>query len=228
MTLPPAGSLPLCSGCRRAIVPGSRFCPVCGAAQAGTALAARGGIVRFLPWVFAAVAVLTLLVLLLKPGSMAPPAAPAERPAGAPPDLSTMSPAERFDRLYQRVITAAQSGDQSTVTQFMPMAIAAFGMLDSVTIDARYHLAMLQLHTSDLAGAQSQADSITTANPKHLFGYVVGAAVARWNKDDAARDRAYRGFLKRYDAEIATGLAEYIEHRAMLDEVKKMASAGKS
>jgi hypothetical protein len=139
-----------------------------------------------------------------------------------------MSPAQRFDRLYTRIITAAQSGDQATVTQFTPMAIAAFGMLDTVTVDARYHLAMLQLHVGDLAGAQAQADTIERSTPDHLFGYVVGAAVARWNKDDRARDGSWREFLKRYDAEIASRRPEYLEHQAMLEEVKRAATAGKS
>ncbi len=186
---------------------------------------------RIVPWVITAGAGVALLVLLLKPASVAPAAAPAaspSQPAGAPPDLSKMSPAERFDRLYRRIITAAQSGDQNTVTQFTPMALAAFGMLDTVTVDARYHLAMLQLHVGALAEAQAQADSIKRENPAHLFSYVIGAAVARWNKNDPARDAAYREFLKRYDAQIATRRPEYLEHQAMLEEVKRMATAGKA
>ena len=227
MTNPGAGTPGLCPGCRRALPSGSRFCPSCGTATAGSAPAARGGIVRALPWLLAAGAALTLVALMLKSGPVASAPAPAAPPAAALPDLSAMSPAQRFDRLYQRIISAAQSGDQATVTQFTPMALQAFGMLDTVTVDARYHLAMLQLHVGDLAGAQSQADSIKRENPEHLFGYVIGAAVARWNKNDAAREKAYREFLKRYDAEIATKRAEYVEHQAMLEEVKRTAMAGK-
>jgi hypothetical protein len=141
----------------------------------------------------------------------------------APPDISNLSPAERFERLYQRVITAAQSGDQATVNQFMPMATAAFGMLDTVTVDARYHMAMLELHVGDMNAAQAQADTIRKADPDHLFSYVIAAAVARWKKDDKARDAAYREFMKRYEAQIATGKPEYTEHRAMLDDVKRSA-----
>jgi TolA-binding protein len=188
---------------------------------------ARTGASRYLPWIFGAAVVLILVALASRQSSR--PAAPAAAtpPTAAPPDLGSMSPAERFARLYQRVITAAQSGDQATVNQFTPMAIQAFGMLDTVTVDARYHLAMLQLHVGDLAGAQSQSDSIRRENPDHLFGYVIAAAVARWKKDDAARDRAYRDFLKRYDAEIGRKRGEYVEHRAMLEEVKRTAAGGK-
>lgn len=134
-----------------------------------------------------------------------------------------MSPAERFDRLYQRIISAAQTGDQATVTRFMPMAIAAFGMLDTVTVDARYHMAMLELHVGDLTAAESQADSIKRADSNHLFSYVISAAVARWKQDDKARDAAYREILQRYDAEVAKRKPEYLEHRAMLEELRQTA-----
>jgi hypothetical protein len=168
-----------------------------------------------------------LLLLILRPGPAAGPApgpvAGAE-PGGAPPDLSSMSPEERFNRLYGRIITAAQSGDQATVTRFMPMAVSAFGMLDPVTVDARYHLAMLHLHVGNLPAAASQADTVKRTDPDHLFGYVIGAAVARWQKDDAARDADYRKFLERYDAEVRKALPEYLEHRPMLDELRKTAA----
>jgi len=189
--------------------------------------------VRYFPWIFAAAAGAVLLLLILRPGpgpgsvpddQAFPPSAPQE---GAPPDLSAMSPAERFDRLYRRIISAAQTGDQATVTRFMPMAVSAFGMLDTVTVDARYHMAMLHLHVGDLAAAASQGDSVTRSNPEHLFGWVITAAVARWNKDDKARDAAYRKVLERYDAEMAKRRPEYLEHQSMLEELRRTATGGK-
>lgn len=229
MTTSHPGSPRLCPACRQAVSPGSRFCPGCGAGLSGADSTPKPGAARFLPWIFGGGTALTLVALLLRPAPAAAPApVPSAESAPVPPDLSKMSPAERFDRLYQRIITAAQSGDQATVTQFTPMALAAFGMLDTVTVDARYHLAMLQLHVGDLAGAQAQADTIGRGNPEHLFGFVVGAAVARWNKDDRARDAAWREFLKRYDGEMVTRRPEYLEHQAMLEEVKRAATAGKS
>jgi hypothetical protein len=146
-------------------------------------------------------------------------------PRGAPPDISKMTPRQRFDRLYQRVINAAQQGDQATVQQFTPMAVAAFGQLDQVDADARYHLAMLLLHVGDAAGAALQADSILRTQPDHLFGFVIRGAVARWTKSAADRDASYRDFLARYDRELKTKKPEYVEHEAMLAEVKKDAAA---
>ncbi len=136
-----------------------------------------------------------------------------------------MSPRERFNRLYQRVITAAQTGDQVTVDRFTPMAVQAYAMLDQVDADARYHLAMLHLHVGNLAGAQALADTLQKRAPNHLFGYVIGAAVARWHKDDKARAALLRRFVDRFDAETKKGLPEYTEHRSMLAELKETADS---
>jgi hypothetical protein len=182
------------------------------------------------PWILTGALGVVLVVLVARrspaPVPAASPAGPSQA-SGAPPDISNLSPAQRFDRLYQRIITAAQSGDQATVTQFMPMAVQAFGMLDTVTVDARYHLAMLELHVGDVNAAQAQADSIRKREPDHLFSYVITAAVARWKKDDRAREAAYREFMKRYDAEWARQRLEYVEHKSMLDEVRQAAAGGR-
>ena len=169
---------------------------------------------------------LILLVIRAKSQAAKSSSAAPAPPAGevSAPDISTLSPAQRFDRLYQRIISAAQSGDQATVTRFMPMAVAAFGMLDTVTVDARYHLAMLELHVGDMNAASAQADSIKRANPQHLFSPVILGAVAQWNKDERGRLAAYREFLRRYDSEMAKRLPEYLEHQSMLEEVKRTAS----
>lgn len=217
-----------CPRCDQPVQPGSRFCAACGAALGAPPVPW----IRIAPWILTG-ALGVVLVVLIARRSPAPAPPPAASPAGstpgsgAPPDISNLTPAQRFDRLYQRIITAAQSGDQATVTQFMPMAVQAFGLLDTVTVDARYHLAMLELHVGDMNAAQAQADSIRTREPDHLFSYVITAAVARWKKDDRARDAAYREFMKRYDAEWARQRPEYLEHQSMLDEVRQAASGGR-
>ena len=47
-----------------------------------------------------------------------------------------MSPRERFNRLYNRIMTAAQSGDEATVSRFTPMALMAYAQLDTIDADA--------------------------------------------------------------------------------------------
>lgn len=216
-----------CPRCSQPVADGSRFCANCGA-QLAQQPASPTNLIRYAPWILTGVLGLVLVLLVARRSPAPPPTAEGPTPPataqGAPPDISNMTPAQRFERLYQRIITAAQSGDQATVTQFMPMATAAFGMLDTVTVDARYHMAMLELHVGDMNAAQAQADTIRKREPDHLFSYVIAAAVARFKKDDKARDAAYGEFMKRYDAQMATKKPEYTEHQSMLDEVKKSAT----
>jgi hypothetical protein len=217
-----------CPSCHGSSRLGSRYCTVCGATMHP---GLRDRLQQFAPWLIGGSMFAVLLVGIFRPLGQAAPepqglgAPPQAASVPTPPDLSTMSPRERFNRLYQRVITAAQSGDQATVKQFTPMAVAAFGQLDRVDPDARYHLAMLELHVGDLTGADAQADSLRMLEPRHLFGYVIGAAVASWTKDDARRVTMDRAFLTRYDAEMATKKPEYLEHQAMLVEVKRQADS---
>jgi hypothetical protein len=179
------------------------------------------------------VALVGALALALSKGSAAPAAATvnaAEAPlaaggdgGGAPPDISNMSPRQRFDALFNRIMRAAESGDANTVTTFAPMAIQAYGLLDTVDADARYHLALIELHTGDVDGARAQGDSILKAQPGHLFGYVVKGTIARFQKDDKALARTYADFLAHYDAEQAAKRPEYSEHPRALEEFLKAA-----
>ena len=155
----------------------------------------------------------------------APFASGAAGGGGAPPDISNMTPRERFDRLFTRVMRAAESGDQATVTSFAPMAISAYHMLDSLDADARYHAALIDLHTGDVTGAGALADSILKAEPGHLFGYVVRGTIARFQKDDRALRQTYTDFLAHYDAEKAKKRPEYEEHPRALEEFLTAAKA---
>lgn len=168
------------------------------------------------------------LVVGLTPASSTPDVGAAERPPvagaqqetpqGAAPDISALSPRERFDRLYNRVMRAAESDDQATVTAFAPMAIQAYAMLDNVDVDARYHLALIQLHSGGIAAARAQGDTIQATEPGHLFGFLVQGAVARYQKDQLALDAIYRGFLSKYEAEQRRGRPEYTEHARALED----------
>lgn len=145
--------------------------------------------------------------------------------AGAAPDISNMTPRERFDRLFNRVMRAAETGDQATVTSFAPMAMSAYHMLDTVDADARYHAALIELHTGEVEGARALADSILRTEPGHLFGYVVRGTIARFQKDDRELKKTYADFLAHYAAEKAKGRPEYDEHPRALDELLKAAQA---
>jgi hypothetical protein len=147
--------------------------------------------------------------------------------AGAPPDISNLSPRERFDRLYNRIMKSAESGDQNGVEQFTPMALMAYQQLDTIDADARFHAALLKLHTGDVAGARALGDTVLQDTPGHLFGYIILGTASRWAKDDAGLKREYGEFLKHYDAEMKIGRPEYRDHARSLEDFKK-AAEGKS
>lgn len=227
-----------CPGCGASLSAGARFCRGCGRPvgdQAGAATAATGARPDRRPWIVAGAALVALLGALLffvarnQAGAAPAEGAIADQPMGsgqAAPDISNLSPRQRFDRLYERVLRASQTGDEATVSRFMPMAIAAYQMLDSVDTDARYHAAVLRVHTGDAEAARALGDTIVASDPNHLFGYMAQGTSARWRKDDAALKRAYKSFLARYEAEMKANRPEYAEHKTSVEEFRKAAEQG--
>lgn len=145
--------------------------------------------------------------------------------SGAAPDISQMSPLERFIRLNDRIMEAAARGDTATANSFTPMALGAYAQLDAVTVDARYHGAVLRASVGDWAGSLALADTIHRVSPDNLFGFVVRGTVAELRGDTAASREAYRAFLKLFPAQIALERPEYIDHRDILDQFRSAATA---
>jgi hypothetical protein len=224
-----------CRHCGAAVVSGARYCHRCGRPM-GAAPPRRSDRV---PWIIAAVLVVVLvgsIVARMQRGTAAPPvpdmanqgaAAGSGPPAptGRAPDISRMSPREQFDRLFNRVVAAAERADTTEVLRFAPMALGAYDRLPAKDNDARYHAAVLMMETGQLSEAAALADTILAAAPGHLFGLVVRASVAERRGDRALAARARAEFARRYDAEVASGKPEYDEHRAALDAFRKTVSA---
>ena len=129
-----------------------------------------------------------------------------------------MTPRERFDRLFNRIMQAAEQGDSTEVQRFTPMALGAYQQLDSLDIDARYHAAVVHLGVGDLAPALALADTILRESPGHLFGYLIRGTVARFQNNPTAQTRAEHDFLSHYQAEMAAKRVEYLEHQPALEE----------
>jgi hypothetical protein len=144
---------------------------------------------------------------------------------GRAPDISNMTPREQFDRLFTRILTAAEAGDSATVLQFAPMGLGAFAQLDIVDLDARYHGAMIQLAIGDFTSADAQADTILSEAPGHLFGFVIRGEVADRQNRAEALTGAYRDFLEHRERELRSGRPEYAEHRPALDDFRTRARA---
>jgi phosphate/sulfate permease len=230
----PLGARP-CRACGAIVAAGARFCGQCGA-SASDASSRSQTPKATLPWIVAAVggvAIAAILIMLVR-RDQASIAAAAQSSAGepvasaeAPPDISSMSPRERFDRLYNRIMRAAESGDEATVTRFTPMALMAYAQLPDIDADARYHAALLKVHTGDADGARALADTILAQNPAHLFGFLIRGTVARWQKDQASLATTYAAFLSHYDAEMKADRPEYSEHSRALEEFRQAAQGKK-
>ena len=212
-----------------------RFCSQCGAAVGSPPARSVPSPIWWAAGGFVVVASIALVWTARRERASSPAQAaivapfPGSGGEGAPPDLSTMAPRERFDRLYRRVMRAAESGDTATTARFAPMAILAYGQLDTVDADARYHVAVLQLHVrGDTAAALRLADTVLAANPRHLFGFLIRGTVARLAGDARLLDGAYDGFLAAWDAEIKAARPEYRDHRPMLDQFHAAALAART
>ena len=129
------------------------------------------------------------------------------------PDISKMSPQERADRLFNRVMLLASQGKSDSVLFFAPMAIEAYRLLSPMTLDQRYDMGRVAEVAGALPLAKAQADTILLENPNHLLGLILGARIATLSEDAAARRRYETKLLEVQKAEVAKKLPEYSRHQ---------------
>ena len=219
----------LCGACRSSLSAGAKFCHRCGAAV-GSRPTSDPRVSATLPWAIACIAVVALVALVAGRGigarrfataQAAPVAAPAddttqEAPVRAP-DISTMSPAERADRLYDRVMRLHGEGKDDSVKFFSPMVLQAYQMLGPLDADQHYDLGRIGevLGMADLARAE--ADTILKAQPTHLLGLTLAARAAMLDKQPAKAQAFYKRLLAAEPAERRKALPEYDRHRDDID-----------
>jgi hypothetical protein len=222
-----------CANCAAALTPGARYCHRCGT-PAGLTSAPSRGLAAMLPWAVAGIALLALIALVVgqrfgsrstpvtEPAANASPpteAAPAG-PAGAmprAPDISQLTPEQRAERLYDRIMKEAEAGRSENVKAFMPMAIAAYEMLTPLNADQRYDLGRIGEVGGDTALARAQADTILATKPTHLLGLILEGKAARL-EGNASRARSADARLLAAEAkERALGLQEYLSHKNDID-----------
>ncbi len=212
----------VCGSCGVPLTPGGRFCHLCGAAHGARA---RSSVpTSVVAWVIGATAVAVLVVWLVGRNAGSPaaelPSAAAAGPspgAGGPTDISSLTPRERADRLFNRVMTAASQGDTSQVRFFAPMAVQAYGMIGMLDADARYHLGLLEAESGNLSATVAQADTLERENPGHLFAILLRGEAAERSGDGPALARWHRRFLDAYEAQMQTGRQEYRDHQDALN-----------
>jgi hypothetical protein len=154
------------------------------------------------------------------PGGMVAPFANGGGGTGTPPDISQMSPEERADRLYNRIMGYAERGKPDSAAFFAPMAMMAYQQLGALSPDQRYHVGSIGLALGDADGAglaKAQADSLLREYPKHLLGLILGAQAADRLKDAAGKRAFEQRFLQALTSEMATTREEYQMHKPTIE-----------
>ncbi len=139
------------------------------------------------------------------------------------PDISALTPQERADRLFNRVMRLDSEGHADSVAFFASMAIGAFEALEPLTAHHRYDVGLIALATGDVALAKAHADTILAERPTHLLGLVLAARVADAQRDPAAAAGFRRRLVAGETAERQAGLAEYTDHDADIQQERDAA-----
>jgi len=215
-----------CAQCRASLTPGAKFCHRCGAPAGAAPISLQSGVGNALPWSVAAIALLALVALAAgqrfargrESQSNDPIAISAPGVAtGRAPDISALSPAERAERLYDRIMSAAERGRVDSVRFFMPMAMQAYEALGDMTLDQRYDLGRLAEVAGDAALASAEADTILRQHPRHLLGLVLASRAAKLRGDNRAARQSLAELARVERAERQTQLPEYLLHQNDID-----------
>lgn len=225
-----------CATCSAELSPAAKFCHRCGTAVGSTNAVPREARTNALPWIVAALAFLALFAMAAGRGfntsrgsaldgsqNALPQAglddrglSPDERAAvmgPRAPDISSLSPQERADRLYNRVMLLATQGKVDSVQFFAPMALTAYQMLAPLNADQRYDMGRIGEVVGAIPLAKAQADTILRENPNHLLGLILGARLATLEGDTTGLRQYERRLVAAEKTEIAKKRDEYVRHQ---------------
>jgi len=138
---------------------------------------------------------------------------PDERAVVRAPDISNLSPQERADRLYNRVMLLASEGKVDSVRFFAPMALTAYQMLAPLNADQRYDMGRIGEVVGAIPLAKAQADSILRENPNHLLGLILEARLATLAGDTTQLRSWERRLVAAEKVETAKKREEYVRHQ---------------
>src|SRR4051812_45687252 len=171
-----------CTHCGAPLTPGARFCHRCGT-PSGTAPVNNRSFAAGLPWAVAGIALVALIALVVgqrfggrnsagnQVASADSGAAPTDANPVMPraPDISQMSPSERAERLFDRIMKESEAGNIENVRTFMPMALAAYDALAPLNLDQHYDVGRIAVAAGDTTLARAEADTILASKPNHLL-----------------------------------------------------------
>ena len=234
----PASKPKFCSACGTRLLPDALFCHECGATihgqprpdarvppeapVAGTSNAVRWGVPSL---AILAVIVLSVWTARSRSSVETTPGVPLGTRAGVAPDLSSMSPEEQADRLFNRVMRLSSEGKADSAAFFAGMALGALESLQPLDAHRRYDMGLVALVAGDAARARAQADTILAQRSTHLLGLSLAARAADARGDAIAARAFRRRMLAAESAERAAGLQEYTDHdadvRAAIEQARR-------
>jgi hypothetical protein len=193
-----------------------------------------------LAWLVPGIAVLALVAFLIgqrvgigsstgdaASGAADAPSTAGGAPAGGAVDISQMSPEERANRLFDRIMSYSERGKQDSARFFAPMAIQAYQMLGTPDAHARYDIGMIAFVTGDAPLARAEADTILAKDTSHLLGLILAMKAAALRNDAAARAQFEKRFKASEPTERAKKLKEYEDHASDIEAAMRSARGTK-
>lgn len=196
-----------------------------------------------LPWAIAALALVAALATLAGRGFNASRGSTLDAPQNAlpqaglddrgaapggnvrAPDISSLSPQERAERLYTRVMTLNSDGKADSVQFFAPMALTAYEMLAPLNADQRYDMGRVAEVAGQLDVARAQADTILRQSPTHLLGLILAVRAAELLSQASQKAEFNRRLLAAEKSELATKKSEYERHE---DDIKRAVAGART
>ncbi len=218
-----------CPSCGRSFDPSDRFCRQCGAPlnAGGKANGGMRGLVGLRGFGIAIVALAVFYAVLQYGGRSGSSDTPAQRISiseiGTPSPGVAPDPRATADQLFNEALAAYETGDSERANRFVPMALTAYAQLGELDLDARYHVALLDLAAGEAKAALAQADTMLAQIPEHLLGLLVAArAHEQLNQPSQAADY-YQRFLAAHTPEVAASRQEYLDHGRVLGSRRQTA-----
>jgi len=140
-------------------------------------------------------------------------------------DLSSMTPIDAANRLFDRVMTESNAGNQDQVQFFLPMSISAYEQAEPLDADGLYHLSTLQRMSGDAESALATAQRILEDTPTHLFGLSEAGEAALALGDSALAREYFQAVLDNWAAEQAVARPAYQMHPAVMPTIRGTAEA---
>lgn len=157
-----------------------------------------------------------VLPTLPQPGAAAPA---LQNPQAV--DLSSMTPRQAADRLFNRVMAAYENKDTAQAKQFAPMALEAYKLVETLDADAEYHVGLISYVLGNMDDVRKQIDILRKDSPDHLLASVLEIKVAKQAGDEKTVAETLAKAATVYDKEMQRKLPEYVAHRVTIETLRK-------